>query len=88
MMVQRSAGLEVDLDQVAALLCQELQDVADRDALMSKVQASCLYERDLCNIAMVAMSTLSVQVRQQRHELMDVSAKLRTTQVCSLSNLL
>ena len=87
MMVQRSAGLQIDFDQIAALLCQEMQDAADRDVFLIQLQAYSAHERGLRIVALAAVSTLSVQVQQQRQELVAVTTKLCKTEVCSNSKI-
>ena len=68
-MVQKSAQMEIDLDQTAALLCQEMQDTADRDAAMCQLKAQLAWERDQRIMAMAAIFTLNAQLQLKNHEL-------------------
>ena len=84
--IQRSAGLDVDLDQVATMLCQELQDAAGRDALLSRLQTSVALERDLGNIAIAEVSMLNFQLQERTRELEAVNVKLCQTKVSLVLN--
>ena len=68
-MVQRSLQMESDLDETAALLCQEMQDTADRDVTIRQLQAQIATERKHHLLAMAAVSSLSVQVQMRDQEL-------------------
>lgn len=68
-MVQRSLQMESDLDETAALLCQEMRDTADRDATIRQLQAQIATERKHHLLAMAAVSSLSVQVQMRDQEL-------------------
>lgn len=68
-MVQKSAQMEIDLDQTAALLCQQMQEAADRDAAMCQLQAQLAWERDQRIMAMAAIFPLNAQLQLKNHEL-------------------
>ena len=61
--------MESDLDETAALLCQEMQDTADRDVTIRQLQAQIATERKHHLLAMAAVSSLSMQVQMRDQEL-------------------
>ena len=55
-MAQRSAQLEIDLDQTAASLCEEMSHAADRKACMSQLQERYMFEQEHRQLAEAAAS--------------------------------
>jgi len=68
--VQRSFQMEIDLDQTAVLLCQEMQEGADRNVTICQLQARLAWEQEHRILAMAAMSTLTAQVQLKDQELL------------------
>lgn len=60
-MVQRSAQLEIDLDQTAAMLCDEMAQGAQNNAAMVKLQELYALEQKHCTLALTALSGLNIQ---------------------------
>ncbi len=73
--------MEIDLDQTALLLCQEMQAGADRDVTVCQLQAHCAWERQHRILAMAAMSTLTAQVRFKDQELLAQADEHSNTKV-------
>lgn len=68
--VQRSSQMEIDLDQTAMLLCQEMQAEADRSMIVCQLQSCLAWEQEHRILAMAAMSTLIAQLRLKDQELL------------------
>ncbi len=80
-MVQRSFQVEIDLDQTALLLCQEMQAGADRDVTICQLQAHLAWEREHRILAMAATSTLTAQLRLKDQELLAQADEHSNTKV-------
>ena len=75
-MVQRAAQLETDLDDTAAMLCDETtQGAVNNDAIL-KLQELCALEQKHCEMAMAAMSGLNLQLCTRDQELRHCNEQL------------
>ncbi|KAL0029031.1 hypothetical protein WJX77_000568 [Trebouxia sp. C0004] len=68
--VQRSFQMEIDLDQTAVLLCQEMQAGAHRDVSICQLEACFAWEQEHRILAMAAIATLTAQLRLKDQELL------------------
>lgn len=73
--------MEIDLDQTALLLCQEMQAGADRNVTICQLQAHLAWEREHHILAMAAMSTLTAQLRLKDQELLTQADEHSNTKV-------
>ncbi len=73
--------MEIDLDQTALLLCQEMQAGADRDKTICQLQAHLAWEQEHRILAMAAMSTLTAQLRLKDQELLAQADERSNTKV-------
>lgn len=77
--------MEIDLDQTALLLCQEMQTGADRDKTICQLQAHLAWEREHRILAMAAMSTLTAHLQLKDQELLAQADKHSKSKVQVLS---
>ena len=83
-MVQRAAQLEIDLDQTAAMLCDELDHSAERDATIAKLEAHKYFEQEHNRMAMATVSSLSYQLCAKDQALQSSNQQLGVTLVSCL----
>lgn len=75
-MVQRSAQLEADLDQTAAMLCDEMTQGAKNNAAMVKLQELYALEQKHCTLALTALSGLNIQCCTHNQEVRQCNEQL------------
>ena len=68
-MVQRSAVLQIDLDQTADMLCETMQDAVYLETQLLAAQTRSEQERYLRVIAMAVVTTLTSKVELQQQKL-------------------
>lgn len=68
-MVQRAAQLEVDFDQTAAMLCEEMTQRAECQTAVNKFQELYALEQKRCMMTMAALSGTKFQLYVQHQEL-------------------
>ena len=73
--------MEIDLDQTAVLLCEEMQAIADRDVKICQLQARCAWEQEHCKLAMAALSTVNAQLQLKNQELLAQADEHSNTKV-------
>ncbi len=84
--MQNSAQVEIDLDQTAALLCQEMQEAAERDITVFQLRTYLAWEREHRDLAMAAVSTLNAQLQHKDCELQAALDENCRSKVCLLSS--
>lgn len=82
-MVQRSAQLEVDLDQIAAMLCDEMTQGAENNVAMVKLQELYALEHKHCTLALTALSGLNIQCCTRNQEVHQCNEQLSAALVGS-----
>lgn len=75
-MVQRSAQLEVDFDQTAAMLCDEMIQRAECQAALNRFQELYALEQKHCVMTMAALSGTKFQLGVQDQELQQTRNQL------------
>ncbi|KAL3134311.1 hypothetical protein ABBQ38_006573 [Trebouxia sp. C0009 RCD-2024] len=72
-MVQRSAVLQIDLDQTADMLCKTMQDAIYQETQLLEAQTRCHQERHLrvTGMAVVTALTSKVELQQQKLSAME-----------------
>lgn len=68
-MVQRAAQLEIDFDQTAAMLCDEMAQRSERQTAVNKFQELYALEQKRCMMTMAALSGTKFQLYVQHQEL-------------------
>lgn len=79
-MVQRAAQVEIDLDQTAAMLCDEMQQTAKRNAVLQQLTAHLVWERENGRLATAAVCILDAELQQKARDLEAVKHELFITQ--------
>ena len=82
-MVQRAAQVEIDLDQTAAMLCDEMQQSAKRNAVLQQLTAHLAWERENGRLATAAVCILDAELQQKARDLEAVKHELFITKVCT-----
>lgn len=77
-MVQRAAQLEVDFDQTAAMLCDEMIQRADCQAAVKRFQELYALEQKHCTMTRAALSGTKFQLYVQHQELHQTRDQLST----------
>ena len=80
-MVQRAAQIEVDLDQTAVMLCDEMQVNTRLDVSIHQVKGHLAWEREHGQLAMAAVRILDAELRQKAFDLDSAQHELFITKV-------
>ena len=75
-MAQRSAVLQIDLDQTADRLRKNMQDVVYQEILLLEAQTSCDQERYFRIMAEALVGTLTSKVELQQQELSAIESRV------------